>query len=543
MYFLALLSIVLFTVPSSRGNKIGRVPDTDRIRKKNTNKVTKAKKSLERKIGEPVDDNKVLQTLGSVCRSLIENNKEIAIGQLFLTGIETFGDMLMSHEKNGETLIHYNDNTLNNGVNIQRINSFIGGNFSKKIKSFLNGPLHSNFNKDLFRSQEDAFDPTARKDLKSKTGINQRTTMILDTMTFLTLNDIKELCFIDYEESKEEIIKSKLKQNEQITINFDSDQEEIVRKRRTNDKKIIRYRAALLKTITTIKIFNRLPVFEANVIIHLAEFKNNVKERAHTISDLFKSILPRSKNTLEKLTDTQLRDTVVSKKIKFSKQFITELSVRPIKLEGFKENCRIVKSWERTIPSNGHLYFTLTERHENGVYLNQLIELLERGVNDQMPTSYFLIIEHYGSNKASIKRMKDNEIISSVYSPTKLSFEANLKINHIAKNEEDRLDEILTFKEIKKVNEFEENTLADAFYPNRTNRFNVNFEEIQIDEVKTKHMKYKLELSNSIIKAAELDQLNLLQETLKKNLGEESALNITRDDLPFTNNDNDEEMD
>lgn len=527
-----LTSIIFFTV----GNKLDKLSNNQDKKKKNNKELDQAEKKIKRLVGQDIDSPKVIGALSDFMKIGLKNNRELLIGNLFLTGIDLAKDMLM-HKSDSSSLVHYNNNNYNGNTLIQRTNAFIGGEYSRKIKSFLSGPLHSKFEKNLFLSQEDALDSKSRADLKAECGINQRNTIFLDSRTFLTLDDLKELCGFD---EKYNEIKKLRDRKESSKLGIKEEEERLMIslkksiKRERNDRKKIDYKSALLKTKSKLKIINRLPVYDAHVIIHLASFKNNACDKMHTIEDLVNFIIPESTTMLERLSVTQLKKRTKSKILKFSQQLVTELNTRPIKLDSFKDNCQIIKSWERTIPASGHWYFSLTERHQDGVHLNKLFEFVERKVNSQMPSSFFLIIESYGSNKATVRRLKDDELISSVYSPCRLAFEYNLSISHLSKSEIDKTDEILSFVEIKKTDEFDEAGLSDAFYPNREVKFNIDMENIIIlDNEKKPNAKFKLEMTDSLIDSNESNQMSEIKKVLFKNFGKEVSENYTRDDFKF----------
>ena len=406
----------------------GKMPKNPTHRKKGFKDLVRAEKKVEKLSGKSINSSSTLKVLGDYSMKLLGSSREIAIGRTFVSAIETVKDMLM-HDSGTVPLVHYNDNEVYKEISKETTYAYIGEDYSKLIKSYLSGPLHQEFHKKLFATQEDAMESESRKSLKSEAGVNQRTTVFFNTQTFLSMVDLRELS--NFEEARPKMLKEQERRNlpKEFTVDLSSKA-----KRIKNDRKNIERRAAILKTTSRLKIFNRMPGYDSHVTIHLACFRTNGCDRSHTIDKLVNSLCPGSKNVLEKLTNTQLKKNLKPGKLDFSNQLVTELGTRPVKLECFTDNCNIVKSWERTIRSNCQWSFNLEEKHKNGVYLNKLLEFEQMGVDDDMPSSFFLIIEHYGSDKASVRRLSDDELISSVYSPSKLAFEYELWISHISKN-------------------------------------------------------------------------------------------------------------
>ena len=529
-----IFAIVFFTMP-------GKLPrDTSKIRKKNSKELIKAEKEVKKLAGKDVSEGKTLKALGNLAKTLVNANKEVAVGQIFITAIETVKDMVL-HNNEPSALIHYNKNETRQ-TSRQKTVAYIGDDYSKTIKSFLNGPVHTQFNKLLFNSQQDAIESEYRKELKSDAGVNQRGTVFLGTQTFLTLDDLKELC--NFNEEKKQIMKETERKNSSIRREKTEDIKKIFKSkgmRVKNDRRSIERRSALLKTKSTLKIYNRLPVYDSHVTINLVSFKTNGCDRTHTIDKLVSSLRPNSRSVLEKLTDTQLKKHIKPGNLNFSNQLITELGSKVTRLECFKDNCKVIKRWERTIPSGGEWEFTLKEKHKNGIYINKLLEFEQLGVDGEMPSSFFLIIEHHGS-VGSVTRLSDGELISGVYSPSRLAFEYQLSISHISKNDEKDIDNIMNYKVIKKSSEFDDESLTDAFYPNRQERFNINMEDLIIND-KNPDAKFKLELSDSILDSNGRDEISSIKKMLRESLNEEAANNFTHDDLEFEDTSNPNEYD
>merc|ERR1711935_142997 len=268
----------------------------------------KAEKKIEKLAGKSINDSNTLKVLGNFAKKLIYSNKEVAIGQVFLSTIETVKDMLM-HDSGTASLIHYNNNEVYKEISKEVTYAYIGEDYSKLVKQFLNGPLHKQFHKKLFATQEDAMEGRLRRSLKAEAGVNQRTTVFLDGQTFVSIKDLKELC--NFEEEKQEILKEQKRKNLKIRRTKAKEKDFSIdlkskASRIKNDRKNVERRAAILKTISKLKIFNRMPEYDSNVTIHLACFRTNGCDRSHTINKLVDSLCPRSKNVLEKLTDTQL---------------------------------------------------------------------------------------------------------------------------------------------------------------------------------------------------------------------------------------------
>ena len=82
---------------------------------------------------------------------------------------------------------------LKDRVKILNTRSNIGHGHNRTVTKFSRGPLCQRYPKEMKYSQLDYVDPEFRKDLKIKSGINQKATIFLGTDTYLTLEDLWEL--------------------------------------------------------------------------------------------------------------------------------------------------------------------------------------------------------------------------------------------------------------------------------------------------------------------------------------------------------------
>lgn len=145
-------------------------------------------------------------------------------------------------------------------------------------------------------------------------------------------------------------------------------------------------------------------------------------------------------------------------------------------------------------------HFELTERFKDGIYLNKLHDLTtekKEVAHEDAPMTYFFMLEYFGDPRASVQRDKDKEILSGIYSPCNLAFEIDVRASYLADPED--TDEIHCYKRISKDTEFEDEVYGSHFYPTREERFNVDFDNVQIGENKGSKHEYKLLLNNSIL--------------------------------------------
>ena len=313
-------------------------------------------------------------------------------------------------------------------------------------------------------------------------------------------------------------------------------------KSRKDEKPDNKYYSALLSTKTELKLMNRMPVYDLNVIVHLVKFKN-FDSRVTTVKELIKDLKAstaeeiRNKRYLERIKQKDIKQELESEEFKFSRQLVTSLNLNITNLESFQKNCILVNSWRRTIPTGGHWYITFNEKFRDGIYLNKFHELVEDKIDMDTPMNSFLLIEYFGDNRASVFREADEQTISSVYSPCYISYEMKLNITHVSNIKSP--DEILCYSKLKKSDEFEDESLQMDFYPNREEKFNINFDDIKIgDEKNKKGAKYRLEMNASILENQNLSKFDDMIQRLSK-IDPTEAETMTPDDLNFFSNQTD----
>ena len=600
------LTIAIFWASGSNPN---RMPKDKNPTPANQKRIQKILEQVENLKGNVSDHNNI-ETISELVKTLVTSHRSILIGNLFATALEYTTRNLLHSEEESLTMIHQNDGT-GGPISIQKTYAHIGGRYSKKLRSFLSGPLHTVHKKVLKDSKEDYMEPDFRKDLKAYCGANQRGVFFFGPATFLTLNDIKELCSVSEEAKKlgeryknsyknsnnpkdskaiEVLEKCFLKVLEQqksndasygeLKIKFkevmdnivkqrffetiekklktetyidafpdlaDLDKkpktEKIIKPKKRETKKTVKVKAALLSAKFQVRIGSRIPTYDTHVILHLAYLKEN--RTVDTVNRLVDHCIGHQffgvKETfLQRLEMDEIIEMKRGRKVEVGYQVITQLNSNILDTEAFKDKCGIAKSWKRKIPSNGLWEFTLKERFTKGIDLNKLLDLLIEGEDKHKPASFFFIMEYFGDRRGSITRTLDNENIMGIYTPCSLNIDFKTEIKHISRNEVDKTDEVLVFNEITEVKEFEDETLAEDFYPTRTGNFNINFEDIALDKVskeKGNKPKFILETEDSLVKQQEQSLFSkLLQQA--RIIDPDIERTFTTDDIPFTNRTN-----
>lgn len=524
-------------IPSNKKNQI---PIGQKFIRANSNEFERAVNNFSKGSGN-ISDPKNLKKLNEIVQQIVKSNFKFQYGHMFLTVASTIANGILNTNEKHLPLTHYNDDQSNSERTIIKTYATIGNDHSKKLKSFLNGPVYDKFKKVLCNTREDYLKSKQKKDLYSKAGINQRNFTFLSSDCFLTIADILELTNFSLNHKKtiadeyQRILKLVNKDNESENLTETSGTKRLKRSN-SADERMIRHYAGLLGLNTHLKIYNNVPVYKSHVIIHLIHFKNyEDKNSTTTISKLIKDLYwskEEKPNWEERIPNRKIKEHIKSKSSNFSEQLVTTLDVNLTQLETFNKHCEIVRSWARKIPSGGIWEFNLNEKFSDGIYLNRLYELDKNGIDKQTPINHFFLIESYGDPRASVYRKSDKETFNGVYSPIMLGYDFKVEIEHLAKATEQ--DELVTFQKVTKSKEFLDESIGLEFYPNREESLNINFNQIDIGNESNKENPYKLELNSSILENQKMSQIENIINRLGK-FDPEKAKSLTEDDYIFVN--------
>lgn len=547
--------LVFFTV----GNGFGKLPKDKS--KKNTSaagidEAMKAWKKFQDSNGS-IKGN--IDILNGAMETLLKSNSSFKTGSLIAGIVDHTLNSLVNNDKEKLTIGHTHQTSNNLDRKIFRTKAYMGSKPNKELRAFANAPFYKKKNVKTRDSKRDWLVETAyRNELKIKCGVNERGTAFLNEETFLSVSDVLTLSNYDkgYVKKVKESLKAKLTKfgtdilkEKAKDMGLDEVMNEVEDILEDGGKKLFadtssagytKHFTGILGTTCRLKLENTMPVYDANVAVHVVRLKNT-DSKLNTVEKIARNLVVNKTKTsspyLERITEEELykHDFDEEKKMRIINKMTTDLQVKPTKLESFKENCIAVKSWRRKLNSGDMWYIDIYEQFRDGIYLNQLEELrTKKTFDDDMPVSYFLMIEFFGSNKAAVFRKRDEQTISSIYSPCLISCELVYEIDFICKTDDKNVP--ICYERTKETQMFEDSEfLEQAFYPERTEKFHIDFDNITIGDnakAKDKKQQYRLELSPSILENQNMSMLESLVSKISK-VDPDLANDLTEDDLPF----------
>lgn len=457
-------------------------------------------------------------------------------------------------------LSHYNYTSSNIEKYYTKTEVAMGGRYTQKISKYRGGPTYETVNRELFNTRLDAMSKEARRDLKSTAGCQQKNFTFLDTSTFLDVKKVSTICQIeenlpdikDYFSQGFELaadiasknLKLKTLKNANSTetlFSLDLTQDLINNKiKKIQNTRRKEYFSALIGSKQKLSIFNILPYYNATIKIHLIQLNddidsiesllklmvgyNNEQEFAKSIEDYKAIKYNRSENifrvneVINDLDLVKIKLSNQSEELRFSNQLVTDINANVLQLKSFKENCKIIRTWKKEIPSGGQWDFNFKEVFTEGINLSNLAKLRHKYGSfsnyDAHPLSYSILIESHGDFRCSVTRTEDSEKFSGISSPVHLSFEHKLEVKQLASIDEQ--DAAILFYKQEKINHFEDESLGLEIYPNRNPSFRIDFENIKIDHKSKKNSTAEYVLSPySSQDEKEIGILSDFVETLK----------------------------
>lgn len=121
-----------------------------------------------------------------------------------------------------------------------------------------------------------------------------------------------------------------------------------------------KFYVALTKIVTKLKIRNILPVYDAIVVVHLCQYKQ--QENALTTEKLFNRLINLGSYEYEGFRPDKLYGAQeMSEGYKFKSHIDTSISAELQKIDVIKENVNIVKSWIRRLPEHSQWHLDISE--------------------------------------------------------------------------------------------------------------------------------------------------------------------------------------
>jgi len=149
----------------------------------------------------------------------------------------------------------------------------------------------------------------------------------------------------------------------------------------------------------------------------------------------------------------------------------------------FSNNVIVLDTYQRNLGPGDILHFDHTHNFGVGLHLNKVFcnSFSQKQMHLTYPISTFLIVEAFGDPRASVTRKKDGENFSGE-SPGLYTYSMKKKVKYCRKEyyDSDNSEEFTIRQFSKKDDDFKNSEFRSRFYGNRTDRINVDFDDIHL---------------------------------------------------------------
>ena len=431
--------------------------------------------------------------------------KENQIGNKYLSNVEVGLNSLMSESEN-VVVLQENDKMSGTISNLKRTTVNIN---EPMLKSYAKLPhRHNNTCRDVINTDTDCINPKKRVLLISRCGFNQRTIDFLGQDAFISVGNMKSLT-----ECEKHIDKLRRKSGGQRELANVGSNRTKYKKRKTASEI-----CSLIKRIETDIIINSdMEEYCSRVSIHICRIRDLecCQNPMDTLAAMYLETEKMENKSLRKEQFIKKFTVISNKEWEFKNSILLSVDANIRRSEAFKKDIQIIKTVKRKLEPNMRFNLKVIEHYERGVNLNKLSSIEK----DDLPAGTFLIVESIGDSRCVLVDSEES-VRYNGYSPVKLRYDYFVKIHYICSESDSDVPVIKTKSEAEM--DFENQELADEFYPDRENTFNVDLEKININGG-NKEGRYNLGLNNAVVD--ELSKINqYLSKTNQDTMEEEELL-------------------
>lgn len=178
--------------------------------------------------------------------------------------------------------------------------------------------------------------------------------------------------------------------------------------------------------------------------------------------------------------DKQYTDpNIMNLRDRFSCSYLTSINTNLTDSINFKDRATIVSTWNRRIKPGSIWQFNLTQHFGKGIHLNYLYDI--ENLNKDHPVGYIFILEYFGDKRFKITRSETQDAFTG-YSPVKLRCQFYHRINYLAKETDDSINDIpIVYKHKRQKRDFVEGSTFDNYFsPRREYYMHVPIDEIDL---------------------------------------------------------------
>lgn len=228
--------------------------------------------------------------------------------------------------------------------------------------------------------------------------------------------------------------------------------------------------------------------------IHLAKIINSSVNPSNILENAFTDNLLAA-SSFKIPVERQLSVPVIHQK--FRGNVLTDLKASLGLSDWFSDNVKIIKTFTRTLGPSDSWKFEMYHHMGPGILLNKINENFSHPEICLHPVGYVLIVEAMGDPRASLTRREDGENFNG-RSPGRFTYSFEKSIKFIREAIDGDLLENLTCRSFLKNDEdWEDTSLKDYFSPNREEKINIEYSQINVNRFPDGNKDYQLRYGES----------------------------------------------
>lgn len=330
---------------------------------------------------------------------------------------------------------------------------------------------------EIFSTEENEQSNSARLNLNSACGTNQKIIEIFSEKTYLSIRGLKTFTRVDEHLKRAEERRNKL---ETDNLEKGSKIRKAIKNNFINSLARERLYSGVRKHISYLDIYNTMPNHVTYVKIYICCHKAYNNCGIYDAADLKAKLLKTMDNNPTAFGKRYLKETDIckNKNLHGSNSFKETIKVKKHvdikKTEAWREHVCVLKQITVPLLSSDHVRVKLTHNYKFGIDLSDLDQC---AANSASSHTYF-IIEAVGGG-CQLTSTEDKTIKRRGTSPVQLRYEFKHWIEYMC--DKDKRDTPVVERIVEQNNSFEDIFLHEEFYPTREDLFDVDHKDIDID--------------------------------------------------------------
>ena len=492
--------ITLTYYMTKRNNKSSFIPtlinknmnlklDSKKLSKEDLNRILKSKDGFNREMSKSV-----MNVATKIATTLLEYK----LGNNYIKTSNAINNILTGGKSDSVVTANRNTSIRNNKTTTKfayvQINGMPKGRFSK-VPAF-----HRRNSVMLMNTETDFVTEDKRLQLCKGVGLNQKSILFLNRESYLTYDDVKSI--VDYDNNVKFFKKKQASEASRL-----SDKNDKLRIRNADFITNKTISSVVNRLSTKLSITNDGKAYTTYINVHICMLRDpkNASILEEMVRDIERHTLEPSRKSL-KVQDIIRNSYDIKRRLwpDFMQQMLVSPKSNVMKTEAIKNNLTVVRTLRRSLGPSDRLKIKINQNFTRGVNLNLMGDVM----NGELPFGCFIIIESVGQDNAIIQD-RETLVRRSGTAPHELRLTMETKLHYICSDITP--DVPITIVDQEEIDDFEDPSISEEWFPDRTSEFNVDYKNIDMDgnNIKSKYkLQYDTETAVVVQSSPDVDNIN-----------------------------------